>query len=287
MGRHDDHDRHKQIAEIVARFSGRLRAAGSSWPPRASLPQICAALDECGITIPQNWKTGQTAPLSKILVQLSGWSDALALGYDGLVADQIRYSVVRRKRIESEQKIGVPVFGGREPSNVNAASKRRIQAAEGLRLELYPNTGQAGESGFAGTDWFEFQGLTRGSSFILTALHNPLGRRSESGNGESSLRLILFTNSQSPLRTNQSLQTAGGNLSVAVNGIVPGDGFLDVEITARSFESGVSFAEDGASFYQVTLSAPAGNLGACGFSSGGRARLEPEGPPIDGFVQFP
>jgi len=108
-----------------------------------------------------------------------------------------------------------------------------------------------GEGGLATTEWFEFQGLTPGSSFTMTADYNPQGRRGESGNGESGLRLNVFTDSQTPLFTNQSLEVACcGHTGASVTGTVPGDGFLDVEITA---------GPQPGSFYQVALAAEAGS----------------------------
>lgn len=99
-------------------------------------------------------------------------------------------------------------------------------------------------------EWFEFQGLGAGDTYILTASYNPLGRFSESGNGESGLMLNVFDSSLSPLFTSQSLETAfRGGTGASVSGSVPGDGFLDIEITANN---------DRGSFYQVTLSDEAG-----------------------------
>jgi hypothetical protein len=112
--------------------------------------------------------------------------------------------------------------------------------------------GLPSEGGSLTPEWFEFQGLTSGDTYILTASYNPLGRREESGNGESGLRLNVFTSSLSPLFTGQSLETAGrGGTGAMVSGGVPGDGFLDIEITAN--------VETPGSFYQVTLSEEAGS----------------------------
>lgn len=106
--------------------------------------------------------------------------------------------------------------------------------------------------GSATPEWFEFQGLTSGNTYILTASYDPLGPRAESGNGETGIRLNVFTSSLSPLFTNQSLETAfRGGTGASVSGSVPGDGFLDIEITGR--------AESQGSFYQVTLSEEAGS----------------------------
>jgi hypothetical protein len=127
-----------------------------------------------------------------------------------------------------------------------------------------------GETGFIAPDWFEFQGLTPGANFTMTAEYNPFGFRGESGNGESGLRFSLFTNSGTPLFTNQSLETANGmQAGVFVQGIVPSDGFLDVEIFPELtlVESGVSesgissvkaFRQEPGSTYTVALSAEGG-----------------------------
>jgi hypothetical protein len=117
-----------------------------------------------------------------------------------------------------------------------------------------------GEAGFAGTDWFEFQGLTPGANYTLTAVYNPLGGREESGNGESCLTLSLFTNSQTPLFTGVSMENAGISGGKALTGIVPSDGFLDVEIVSSQLsEDGGDFSENGGSFFQVGLTAEAGS----------------------------
>jgi len=114
------------------------------------------------------------------------------------------------------------------------------------------------EGGFAGTDWFEFQGLTPGSSYTLTSVYNPLGQRGESGNGESGLTISLLTNSQSPLFTNVSMEGPGVSGVNALTGIVPSDGFLDVEIVSNQIAE-QSFVEGGGSNYQVTLAAETGS----------------------------
>jgi hypothetical protein len=87
-------------------------------------------------------------------------------------------------------------------------------------------TGFAGElpseGGFLNEDWFEFQGLTPGSSYTLSAQYLPL-------NAEAGLFMNVFTNSLQPILLNESLEGSGGTL----NGFVPSDGFLDVEITTE------------------------------------------------------
>jgi hypothetical protein len=71
-------------------------------------------------------------------------------------------------------------------------------------------------------DWFEFQGLTSGNSFHLTGAYNPLG-------AEAGASLQLFTDGGTPLG-NGTLESGGAIL----NGIVPGDGKLVVEILGSS-----------------------------------------------------
>ena len=118
------------------------------------------------------------------------------------------------------------------------------------------------EAGFAGTDWFEFQGLTPGSSYTLTANYSPLlPPRAESGNGESGIVVNLFTNSQSPLFLNQSIEGMfTGNMGATLTGIVPSDGFLDVEVVSNQpSEDGGNFALNGGSTFQVGLTAETGS----------------------------
>src|ERR1700674_4857809 len=86
------HDHHKQITEICARYA-TWRKGCNSWGNTASLKRICAELDQHQIPIPERWKTGRTESLRRIGIHLNGWSDALDLGYDRLVVDQIRYSI--------------------------------------------------------------------------------------------------------------------------------------------------------------------------------------------------
>jgi hypothetical protein len=99
-------------------------------------------------------------------------------------------------------------------------------------------TGFAGglpsEGGFLNEDWFEFQGLTPGASYVLSAQYLPFGGRGESGNGESGLRMNVFTNSLTPIFSLLSLEFGG----VTVDGVVPSDGFLDIEITTERGEGG-------------------------------------------------
>ena len=107
----------------------------------------------------------------------------------------------------------------------------------------------ASEQGFLNPEWFEFQGLTPGASYNLSAVYDPLGSRGTSGNGESGVRMNVFTNSQTPLFTNLSLEFAG----VSQIGVVPSDGFLDIEITGNRATTNTELAARG-SFYQVGLS---------------------------------
>jgi hypothetical protein len=100
--------------------------------------------------------------------------------------------------------------------------------------------GLPAEAGNLSPEWFEFQGLTPGSGFTLTAVYNPLGRRSGSGNGESGMRMNIFDSIGEGIVTNVSLELNQNNTAI---GNVPGDGLLDVEMTAGSPGSN----------YQVTL----------------------------------
>lgn len=99
-------------------------------------------------------------------------------------------------------------------------------------------TGFAGElpseGGFLNEEWFEFQGLTPGSSFTLSAQYLPLGPREISGNGESGLLMNVFTSSLQPLLLFESLEGSAGQL----NAFVPSDGFLEVEITTEGGSEG-------------------------------------------------
>jgi hypothetical protein len=100
------------------------------------------------------------------------------------------------------------------------------------------------EAGTSTTDWFEFQGLAATDNYTVTAVYNPFGARGESGNGETGLRVSLFNNSAVPYFSNQSMEGSGATLQ-----LVPGDGFLEVEIVG-----GTTFGPSPAgSFYQVTL----------------------------------
>jgi hypothetical protein len=101
-----------------------------------------------------------------------------------------------------------------------------------------------GEAGSFPIDWFEFQGLASTDNYTLTAAYNPLGGRPASGNGETGLSVSLFNNSAVPYFSGQSMEGAG-----AVLQLVPGDGFLEVEVVGgTNFGSGPV-----GSFYQVTL----------------------------------
>jgi hypothetical protein len=119
------------------------------------------------------------------------------------------------------------------------------------------------EGGFSPADWFEFQGLTPGSSYTLTGSYDPLGKFAESGNGESGLRMSVFTDTATPLFLDQSLETANrGGTGAQVMGTIPGDGNLEVEISEpvgppaesvlRSFQVEGTL-ERGGSYYQVQL----------------------------------
>jgi hypothetical protein len=145
------------------------------------------------------------------------------------------------------------------------------------------------EAGFAGTDWFEFQGLTPGSSYTLSAAYNPLGSRTTSGNGESGgtleggltrtpVALNLFNSAQTLLAT-QSMENAGA----VVSGTVPGDGVLDVEITAPAYGYEGNFAAAGGSFYQVSF---AGETGSSGSSAPEPGTLAPVGLALAGALAW-
>jgi hypothetical protein len=122
------------------------------------------------------------------------------------------------------------------------------------------------EGGFSPRDWFEFTGLTPGSSYTLTGSYDPLGRFAESGNGESGLRMSVFTDTLTPLFVNQSLETASrGGTGAQVMGTIPGDGNLEVEIYVSGGPPAASVirslqvegigegGERGGSSYQVQL----------------------------------
>jgi hypothetical protein len=143
------------------------------------------------------------------------------------------------------------------------------------------------EAGFAGTDWFEFQGLTPGSSYTLTAAYNPLGSRTISGNGESGTEGVsgrlpvdvsLFNSAQTLLATH-SIENAGASLS----GIVPGDGLLDVEITGPSYSYEGNFEGKGGSFYQVAFT---GETGSSGSSTPEPGTLAPVGLALAGALAW-
>ncbi len=146
---------------------------------------------------------------------------------------------------------------------------------------------QPSEAGFDSPDWFEFQGLTPGDTYTLTAVYDPLGPRPTTGNGESGLSISLFTSSQTPLFTAYSMEGAGVSGANALMGIVPSDGRLDVEMTAEAGEGGSQpivgelrsqqlrsqQAVEGGSYYQVTLSQSAipepGTLATAGLALAG------------------
>jgi hypothetical protein len=104
---------------------------------------------------------------------------------------------------------------------------------------------EPGESGYASPDWFEFQGLTAGDTYTLTAVYDPLGPFRTSGNGESGLTVSVFTSSQSALFSNKSMEGAGVSGANALMGTVPGDGKLDIDIASHN--------ENAGSYFQVTL----------------------------------
>ena len=127
----------------------------------------------------------------------------------------------------------------------------------------------AGVEGASQADWFEFQGLVPGSSYTLTGNYDPLGPRESSGNGETGLRMSVFTDTLTPLFTDTSLESGSGH-TATVMGTIPSDGNLEVEIYTRAFMEGApsnavirSFQVEGiseggergqrGSFYQVQL----------------------------------
>lgn len=132
-----------------------------------------------------------------------------------------------------------------------------------------------GVEGAPSADWFEFQGLTPGSSYTLTGMYDPLGRRDMSGNGETGLRMGVFTDTLTPLFPHQSLETADGGTGAQFMGTIPSDGNLEVEIYTRGMEGAPSdtvlrsIAVEGSvegvlpgSFYQVQLTQPTSEGGS-------------------------
>ena len=130
------HDHHKQITESCARYTTWWRGY-NSWGNKASLRQICAELDQHQIPIPERWKTGRTESLRRIGIHLNRWSDALDLGYDRLVVDQIRYSIARQRLIDAATGDGcirtenfptrIPLLPHWTPRPCNAVSQVRVE----------------------------------------------------------------------------------------------------------------------------------------------------------------
>jgi hypothetical protein len=78
------------------------------------------------------------------------------------------------------------------------------------------------EGGIDTADWFEFQGLTGGNFFSVTGVFNPLGV-------EAGGRFFVFNDTGTQLASG-SLEGGGQTL----NGFVPGDGNLVVEVTSSN-----------------------------------------------------
>jgi hypothetical protein len=114
-----------------------------------------------------------------------------------------------------------------------------------------------GVEGAGSADWFEFQGLTPGSNYTLTGAYDPLGPRMTSANGETGLRMSVFTDTLTPLFTDQSLESAGAS----VMGTIPSDGNLEVEIYTRGVE-GVTASAVLRSFANVEGSVEGGQFGS-------------------------
>jgi hypothetical protein len=119
------------------------------------------------------------------------------------------------------------------------------------------------EGGPSSPEWFEFQGLTPGDTFDLTAAYNPLGPREGSGNGETGVRVSVFNSSLTPLFTDQSIENGGLTGANMLVGIVPVDGLVDVEVFNQFTETALvprtrplnveGVSQGFGSAYQVTL----------------------------------
>ena len=97
-------------------------------------------------------------------------------------------------------------------------------------------------------DWFEFQGLTPGASFSLSAFFNPSGT-------EIGLRVSLFDTSENSLGSSTLEQGTvnSGNEGNPILGTVPSDGNIIVDI----FSCGCLNPSGG---YEVQLTEPAGSV---------------------------
>lgn len=88
--------RHQKIASVVDQYAPGWRTGSTSYRHEAVLKRICRGLDEAEIDIPPSWKAGRTPSLNG--VRLKNWEDALDLGGNKLVADQIRTSLNQVRR---------------------------------------------------------------------------------------------------------------------------------------------------------------------------------------------
>ena len=86
-----DTDRHNTVADIVGQRYAPWRSGSTGWRKDSVLKSICADLDRHEIAIPETWRTGKTKSLKD--VRVTGWGDALDLGYKKLITDHIRYSL--------------------------------------------------------------------------------------------------------------------------------------------------------------------------------------------------
>jgi hypothetical protein len=94
-GPNADLDRNRRIANIVGQHDGRWWNRSPLWKREPSLSLICAELDQANIAVPSNWREGRTRSLSRLGLDLRGWTDALDLGFRTLVIDQIAYNLGR------------------------------------------------------------------------------------------------------------------------------------------------------------------------------------------------
>jgi hypothetical protein len=88
-----DMGRHSLIAGIVERHCPGWRNGFRAWRKDSILRSICNTLDEQEVEIPQGWRTGHTPSIREKDIKVTGWCDALDLGFKKLVVDHILYSL--------------------------------------------------------------------------------------------------------------------------------------------------------------------------------------------------
>jgi len=86
-----DMARHERIASVVDRYAPSWRTGSMTFRKEGALEKICTDLDQTEIDIPDSWKRGATPSLGG--AKLKDWKDALQVGGNKLVADQIRTSL--------------------------------------------------------------------------------------------------------------------------------------------------------------------------------------------------